>query len=993
MNGFNTVHNFTDSIKMFNLFLKNYQKRWLNRIWPKIVEFATIVALVIVVVDYLPKWTHFEVSDTVRMLLSFIIITSFIYFFRTRLFEKSKTKEYFNPEFDFRNPEDDVTITDAVDGIFSFSKSQPYFIHVTPSNEEIKQIINAFAEGGNNFIHIHGKPGEGKSMLAYHAMYQLKKNSLCYQYALKIDALVDKNKDIIENVLNELDGLRHKRSKPSLKLILIDDAHRLPFSYELENQFRMEAKQGNGCFIWITTDLDPFDKMKKKTGELSINFQSYYMKLVDTLYKSRDSRIQKLMIDKFPKLELAIEQTKKEIIKDAWTFNFVASNGFEKMKEDVLNLKNEESYILYLLSAYTNVTGENPLLDTELFNICTKFKPDWFQVSFSEFQKYLKELSEQKPEDASNKKRRRMLRLTLDKLHNVSVESLHYLFATSYLKEVSRTLPDGRQVEILNAVKVLLDEDWRKIQYLGFFLLNIGNNSRIFFMQNAEWLKQYFEHPLESNFNQYGTVIRLLLKINMSLLTKIFTDDYFHSHTSSFSQLPVYRLSALANFIHSLPNEINSKLIMQLNISAIADTISKGTIENFGQAETLINAFGSRKDELINELIEKKKLGKIIEEISNATIENFGQTANLINVFGDRKEELLKELIEKKKLSKIIKEISNATIENFGQVEAMLSAFGDRNKELISQIDFTRINKQINEWCVSSLSLTSAIVNALGLEAVKALLPFSQDKFLTLSHQITGNQINAFNIIVSKLPNDILFVLISKVPWLELLDRIPRYSPFHFNSIARIMDYYLQSKNDVPIEKTKEPLVEYLKINREDIKKMIYNTGSKNYSVFYNSILILARIEQIEISSILKESINGLYKRFEIIPEISIYVSRLLYVFYAIEPVIAFKMILHETVKQALKDFLSSETINENPESIKSLIKAIRNSNRKLWQEEFLHDEKITLNLKSYDLPTIYKEQDDERRQMNELGLDYFKVDSVVRTETNIEVDEVGQEE
>lgn len=302
---------------MHKLTLKNYQKRWLIRSWPKFLGFAAIASFVLLIINNPIKWLHLEISEAFQILISIVFIVFLVFLFKTRFFEKLKTKEYFLTGFDFRNPKEENTIADAIEGIFSFSKSQPYFIHVTPPNEEIKEIFSAFEERGSNFIHIHGKPGEGKSMLAYHAIYKLQNGSLSYNYYLNIDALADKNKDIIKDILNELDGLRNELRDPSLKLILIDDAHRLPFSYELEKQLRIEAKQGNGCFIWITTDLDPFDKMKKKTGELSINFQSYYMKLVDTLYKSTDSRIQKLMFDKFPKLELAIEQTEKKIIQDA----------------------------------------------------------------------------------------------------------------------------------------------------------------------------------------------------------------------------------------------------------------------------------------------------------------------------------------------------------------------------------------------------------------------------------------------------------------------------------------------------------------------------------------------------------------------------------------------------------------------------------------------------------------------------------------------------
>ncbi|MGZ3952869.1 MAG: hypothetical protein ACXVBZ_15820 [Flavisolibacter sp.] len=496
---------------MNNPSLENYKKRRRKRLWPKTVNILIILSIV-AIIDVIVKWLHAAVSNRILVIVSSAIIVFTIYLFKTLFFEKLKTKKFFFTGFDFRQPDDDNTIAAAIEGIFSFSKSQPYFIHVTSPNEEINQIFNAFGEGGSNFIHIHGKPGEGKSMLAYHAIYRMEKEgSLSCNYSLNIDALTNKDKDVIEDILNEIDGLpndydnqsfklidnKHSfkliGSKPSLKLILIDDAHRLPFSYELEEQLRIEAKQGNGCFIWITTDLDIYDKARKKTGDLSINFQAYYLQLVKTLYESKDIRIQKLMAGKFPKLDLAKAQAKGESepsawqkgrrINDPWTFNFVASDGFEKLKEDILKLNQNEKYILYLLSAYTTITGENPLPDSEFYAICNDkdYKPTWFQLSYSEFLKTLRELSEQKPECASNEMRRMMLRLTEDTLKNVSAESLHFLFAASYLREVSLAFPENNRLEMLIAVKALLDNDWKKFRYLYSFLINIGSDTGRFF--------------------------------------------------------------------------------------------------------------------------------------------------------------------------------------------------------------------------------------------------------------------------------------------------------------------------------------------------------------------------------------------------------------------------------------------------------------------------------------------------------------------------------
>ncbi|MEK6614753.1 MAG: hypothetical protein AABZ32_01375, partial [Bacteroidota bacterium] len=364
--------------------------------------------------------------------------------------------------------------------------------------------------------------------------------------------------------------------------------------------------------------------------------------------------------------------------------------------------------------------------------------------------------------------------------------------------------------------------------------------------------------------------------------------------------------------------------------------------------------------------------------------DNFSQVEALINAVGNRKEELLNELFDNNKLSNIIEEISRATVDNFSQVEALINAVGNRKEKLISQINFALLNTQVNEWQITALIQTSNLVSALDSEAVRILLPFSEEKFLVLSHQIKEHHIRAFTVIVSKLPVAEQSSIIIKTPWLALLNNAPRSHHVHLNNITRIAQFYLQSKSSIPNAEMKKPLLEYLRNNCEDIKKMINNTQCNNYYAFYDFILLLAGIDKGEAAGILAKSINGFCNRFNIFSQVSTYVSRLMYLFYAIKPDIAFKIICHENVQTVLKIFFCSDRIHENPEGSKALIKAVRNSNKKVWEEQFLNDKKITLNLSSYDLPALYREQDEERKQMGTLGLDYFKISAADGIENGI---------
>ena len=148
-----------------------------------------------------------------------------------------------------------------------------------------------------------------------------------------------------------------------------------------------------------------------------------------------------------------------------------------------------------------------------------------------------------------------LLRLTKDPQNNVLVESLHFLFAINYIKEVSLTFDENQRKEMLSGVKTLLIDDWPKFRYFNFFISRIEKDASFLFRENPEWFKNYFEHLQQDSLHGYSFVIKKIFILNRGLFDEIFTNDYFQRHSQFFSQLPVSRLGAIANLIYSLPDE------------------------------------------------------------------------------------------------------------------------------------------------------------------------------------------------------------------------------------------------------------------------------------------------------------------------------------------------------------------------------------------------------------------------------------------------------
>ena len=454
-------------------------------------------------------------------------------------------------------------------------------------------------------------------------------------------------------------------------------------------------------------------------------------------------------------------------------------------------------------------------------------------------------------------------------------------------------------------------------------------------------------------------------------------DQISFAKIENFSQV-----EALIESFGITKSELLKKIIDKNGLDNLIDQINTAKVENLKQAADLINAFGSRKEELLKELVDKNGLDNLIVQISAAKIENFGQVEALINSFENTKGELLNELIDKKGLGNLIAQITTATVKNFKQAADLINAFGERKEELLRQIDFGSLNKEINNWQPSDLLPTAEFILAIGTYATSVLVPFSEEKFIALVPHIKSEQIRSYTAIFSKLPRDLQSSLLEKIRWKELLAKSPVYHFFHLNNITRVMQYYLKQKG----EKGNPDLVQFLSINHDAIRKMISKTESNNYRQLFNSILILCKVNTNEIAEILNESIKIFCGNFEIPLGARRYISRLLYLFYIIDPAISYKMIFHDRVKNEIKKYFCSEKIHEIPEGTEALIKAIRNSNRNMWENEFMKDPSIIFNLKDYDLLRLYEEQNEERKQMNSLGLDYFKIDSPAESEDAVDI-------
>jgi hypothetical protein len=95
---------------------------------------------------------------------------------------------------------------------------------------------------------------------------------------------------------------------------------------------QQEAKEGHGKYIWVETEFYE-EKQKEIQSDkyIQIHFQSFLEDLLKNFYQSQDPTLQKALKERIEGLEDAIERVRKEKIRDAWHFAFVASRGGGKI--------------------------------------------------------------------------------------------------------------------------------------------------------------------------------------------------------------------------------------------------------------------------------------------------------------------------------------------------------------------------------------------------------------------------------------------------------------------------------------------------------------------------------------------------------------------------------------------------------------------------------------------------------------------------------------
>jgi hypothetical protein len=639
---------------------------------------------------YFPGWYLFLCFWFIVMLVLYIIGDLL---FHSRSKASVSEINYFE-EINFGKPGEN-TIPKVINGLLNAEKVEPFYVHAAPKSKEVEIVYSRLKETG--FARIYGGPGEGKSMVTYHSAYKFKEEERYYIYRLRVELLEDKTgKEIIDEILFQLDDLKGKR-----KLIIVDDAHKLAIKRDINIIMQQEAEEGYCKYIWVETEFYEEKQAKIQSDMyIRVDFKEFFGSLLKNFYRSQDPLFQEALKGRIEGLDDAINRVNKGKIHDVWWFAFVASQGEKRLTQEIDNLTDPPLLVLFLISAYTVLSGESELSSSYLLNKLYNFKWGWLtdaqkRSSFSDVIRLLQEQTQV---------RKSMIRV-YDKSEKDRgyIASLHYNFARTVIKA---SLPRVHLInDLVSSTEELLTSEYYKCAYIGIFLSDIGLHAADFVSKNKDWLISFINNLLLEKLKCYIWMLEGVKNVAVDVYDEIIRKLDIDGIAEKLNGAEAGQFHQLAGLLNAIGDRRN-ELIKKLDIEQLSKKANRAEAGQFDQLADLLNAIGDCRNELIKEL----DLEQLSKTANRAEAGQFDQLAELLNAIGDRRNELIKKL----DIEQLSKKANRAEAGQFHQLADLLNAIGDCRNELIKELDLEQLSKTANGAEIGQFDQLAQLLNAMG---------------------------------------------------------------------------------------------------------------------------------------------------------------------------------------------------------------------------------------------------------------------------------------
>jgi len=685
-------------------------------------------------------------------------------------------------------------------GIISFQKAQPFFVHAAPVCDEVFTAYERLWNSG--FVHIAGGPGEGKSMLALHVANKSNQERHVPVYQLDTDVLKggfdSATKEKLLQELRQLPSRERLVSRPSEKIIIVDDAHTIANNRDLRKALKAEVRDGHGRIIWLETEYYEEKTKKTETDEstyapIRINFRRFYHKLKDEFYESEAPVLMQTLADKLHGLSSAKNAVeKKKRIRDPWWFALVASQGDQWVAKQIDDLSPPDKLVLFLICAYIVVSGEAELSVKQLlefldeaekkFAWLRQYKPKWDAF------KSLRLLQGEKRVTSER-------RIAFIRAYNKSANDKGYIAALHYNIArlcISKCLEDdGYRDDLLNSLQALLIDDYVKCAYLSILRRDLGRYAEQFDRDNEAWLVGFFNHPVLDKLLAYQLVLDGIRRDSTGTFNRIVMALDYASIAESLSRADVSKFTALANFFHALRG--SKQKLIDLLLPQRGPLIKKANavdVFQFTQVGNLIRAFGSHRGKLIDDL----DLEAFAARAKEAEIENFHHVAALLRALGEEKNRFLA-FWHQSDWERFAERGAAAPIRHFNKLAVLLRSLEEKKDLLLAHFgkeDWKNLADQVRND-QGNFDMFSFLLQSLDYKAEMILNEFDENDWRALAGKITQVKVGQFNQVVTLLRSlrqsqQKVFIHLQPEDWKALAEKTSVLEPGDMQQVAQLLE-------------------------------------------------------------------------------------------------------------------------------------------------------------------------------------------------------------
>lgn len=845
----------------------NNSKRFVVKVLPLSVCFGSLFWWILnlkAVSFWVPDFISGIVPNWLFWLLILYVSSYYAGFFAYKIFFLKD--EYFK-KVDF-GKKDEETVGKAVDGILNTEKTKPFYVHAAPACREAEEMAAALER--KNFIFLSGAPGEGKSMAAYHAAHKFfrgKKRRKVYE--LKTEELASRGeKAVIDEILLQLDFLELDFFGCD-KLILVDDAQKIASQQELCKKLRLEADEGNGKFVWVRTELyeeENEEELKEEWFDetFRIDFPDFLNNLVEGFYKSEDPLLRKELEGRMEGLNEAIDRAGKRKIIDAWLFAFYASQREKELPAEINKLGNPEILTLFLISAYTILSGEAEMHSNDIVGKICGLRFGWLDDE-------LRRRNTSVSGVIADLQKKKLIKIySGGKNDRGYIASLHYKFASKLIGlSFSRSHLED---DLIAAATSLLSDDHRKCVNIGAFIRLVGSCSPEFIRKNKAWMlgflnqfsiemlaghaslldalkktdKDFFETAVENLSaediarkasgiypGQFRELFRYLAVLGHKQRDRVagFMDPVMLADAAN--NIAEDQIAGLVNFL-SMAGSLSQKIAARLNLDKFAAIINLQSLK-IGLMFHFFAAIGSRKEELIKKLDFARIAGTINEE----NLGDFAHLASFLKSLGSQKKEmtgfldmtrlaeamngasagqicglsLLAEFLEsqghkienKLCFDPLIERINESADAHFESVTQLLKTFSRRRNEIVKKMDIGKLLRASENCETGGFQQLTRFIESLGPARQDFLNRMDFNRVAATANSVSIDQFDDLACLLEKIGSR-KKELVEKLDLARLAETAGTASIEHFEQLARFIDSLDFSKDEFLNKLDTDPL-------------------------------------------------------------------------------------------------------------------------------------------------------------------------------------------